>query len=197
MGGCKDVQFQRRPRRHLEWFRFCLPIPINEVATFGGIIASTLIIGADNVTAPWIEALRGAGHGVEHCADVLSFQERFSGTPVDVLAIDIANADHGEAMLMAQARSVWRDCRVIAMPRDRSYRSSAIFSMGLWAPDRLLMQPVPADVLVQSVDQLQCQARVDRLIRDRRVSRDAGLSDQSVIIQCNDARGANWSVKTH
>ena len=160
-------------------------------------MATTLIVGADNVTAPWVAALQDAGHGVEHCADVLAFQERFAGDPVDVLAIDIVNADHGEAMLMAQARSVWPDCRVIALPRDRSYRSSAIFGMGLWAPDRLLMQPVSIDVLVQSVQQLDAQSRVDRLIRDRRSKHQATADRQSVIVRCGDAPAAHWAVKPH
>ena len=87
--------------------------------------------------------------------------------PADVLVIDIVNADHGEALLMAQARATWPNCRVIALPRDRSYRSSMVFAMGLWSPDRLMMQPACIPILVQWVEQLSAQARVDRMIRDR------------------------------
>ena len=159
-------------------------------------MALTLIVGAERVTAPWMDALSSAGHSVEHCTDVLSFQDRFRGAPVDVLVIDIANADHGEAMLMAQARAVWPDCRVIAMPRDRSYRSSAIFGMGLWSPDRLLMQPVDAEVLVRTVEQLRMQSRVDRIMRERReVTGGRGRVDAAVVLQCDRREPAYGSVK--
>lgn len=161
-------------------------------------MALTLIVGAERVTVPWMEALSSAGHGVEHCTDVLSFQERFGGTPADVLLIDIANADHGEAMLMVQARTVWPDCRVIALPRDRSYRSSAIFRMGLWAPDRLLMQPVDAEVLVRTVEQLRMQARVDRIVRDRREAHARRVgADPRVVLRCDVQNPPTWSVKVN
>ena len=158
-------------------------------------MAAILIVGCEHETADWVDALREVGHLVEHCADVLSFQDRFCGTPVDVLVIDIANADHGEAMLMVQARAVWRDCRVIAIARDRSYRSSALYSMGLWSPDRLLMTPVNIDLLLESVEQLRAQARVDRMIRERREQEGARPDPAAVVLNCDRSLPALWAVK--
>ena len=134
------------------------------------------IVGRDRVTSAWERALRQAGHTVEIYRDALAFQDRFSGPPPDVLVVEIVNADQGEAMLMFQARSVWNECRVMAVPQDQSYRSSAVYAMGLWHPDRVLMQPLSNDLLIGCVRQLQLQPGVERraVINRAALSRPSG-----------------------
>ena len=165
-------------------------------------MASILIFGTMVVATPWVLALSDAGHRVDTCVDVLAFQDRFEGKPADILIFDIINADHGAAMLMVQARTVWRDSRVIALPRDRSYRTSAIFQMGLWAPDRLLMQPVKADSLTNSVQQLCIQASAERRIRElREEEREPAIPDlpsvkaREVVLRCGGPQVARWAFK--
>ena len=150
-------------------------------------MAATLIIGDYHATAPWGSALRAAGHDVEHCGYALAFQDRFTGPPPDVLIVEVTNADQGEAMLMVQAPTVWPQVRVVAVPRDDSYRSSALYQMGLWAPHRMLMQPLADDLLVQCVEQLWNQARAGRVIRRRR-----RLTRMADVIT-----PAHWAAKPH
>jgi hypothetical protein len=150
-------------------------------------MASTLIIGDYHATAPWGSALRAAGHDVEHCGHALAFQDRFTGPPPDVLIVEVTNADQGEAMLMVQAPTVWPRVRVIALPRDKSYRSSALYRMGLWAPHRMLMQPVDDALLVQCVGQLWNQSRAQGIVRRRR-----GIGRMGNVIT-----PAHWAAKPH
>lgn len=168
----------------------------------GGTMASILIFGSVLATSPWVQALREVGHCVETCVDVLAFQDRFDGAPADILVVEIINADQGAAMLMVQSRTVWRDCRVIALPRDHSYRSSAIFKMGLWAPDRLLMQPVEPESLTRSVQQLCIQARAERRIRQLREDSSEPIvpnlppsEAREVILRCGEPPVARWAFK--
>ena len=165
-------------------------------------MASILIFGTMVVATPWMLALRDAGHQVDTYADVLAFQDRFDGTPVDILIFDIINADHGAAMLMVQSRTVWRDSRVIALPRDRSYRTSAIFQMGLWAPDRLMLQPVQAESLNSSVQQLCIQASAERRIRQLRerqleqtIPDLAVAKAREVVLRCGEPQVSRWAFK--
>lgn len=159
-------------------------------------MTSVLIVGRECVTAEWARALRRAGYLVEKCRDTLTFQERFSGDPADVMVVDVVNADSGEAMLMAQARSVWPDCRVIAVSPDRSYQSSAIFGMGLWTPDLLLLLPVAGAQLLDGVRQVRSQAAADERL-------GAGYSScaeppdlpDAVILRCSAPVQARWLVK--
>ena len=159
-------------------------------------MARILIIGSEPLTNRWTPLLRRAGHQVEFSQDTLSFQDRFSGDAVDVLIVEITNADHGEAMLMIQARTVWPGCRVVAVPRNRSYRSSALFGMGLWKPDRLLMHPVADDLLLESVQQLWIQTQAEQRIARPAPSRSAAeKSSQNVVLHCDQMVESLWSIR--
>lgn len=159
-------------------------------------MASVLIVGCEFVTGEWARALGRAGHSVEECRDTLAFQERFLDAPADILVVEIAHADHGEAMLMAQVRSVWPDCRVIAVSRDRSYQSSAIFDMGLWRPDLLLIQPVQGAQMVESVRRLRVQAQFEQPfdVGDSPWSRSPEVP-ATVILRCGEPVHARWLVR--
>ena len=128
-------------------------------------MASVLIIGDLSVVRVWMDALASYGHTVEHSAGGLEFQERFDGDPVDIFIVEIANADWGEAMLIPQARAKWPDCKVIAVAANYGFRSSAVFQMGLWSPDQLVLKPVNLRVLTANVAFLWAQIRTTRIRR--------------------------------
>lgn len=159
-------------------------------------MSNVLIVGANAIITGWVNELSVSGHAVDSCTDILTFQDRFVGIPADIMIVDIRNADHGEAMLMAQARSVWPACRVIALPRDRSYRESAIFRMGLWAPDRLLMQPVTMATLRLTIDQLCVQAAAQRLIGANRTMPEVP-ANADVVLCGAELAARHWPARIH
>lgn len=128
-------------------------------------MASTLIIGNTATTESWSIALAREGHDVETCSGTLEFQERFSGSAVDIFIVDVTHADWGEAMLIPQARATWPDCKIIAVASNYEFRSSAVYQMGLWTPDQLLIKPLNPRVLTATVAFLWAQIRTDRIKR--------------------------------
>lgn len=162
-------------------------------------MASILIVGRDHVTSEWVLALQCAGHSVELCDDALAFQDRFHGAPADVLIVEITKADHGEAMLMVQARSVWPECRVVAVPQDRSYRCSAVQRMGLWTPDLTLMQPLAGTQLAASVRQILAGAGSDCRAPARHIVGWSQTADllPCVTLRCGAPARVRWSVRTN
>lgn len=126
-------------------------------------MATILIVGEDQSTRFWTDELTAAGHAVEAYGGSLDFQERFAGEAVDIFIVDIAHADWGEAMLIPQARAAWPACRTIAVASSYAFRSSAVYQMGLWSPDQLLLKPVGAKVLCATVSFLWAQIRTEQI----------------------------------
>jgi len=54
---------------------------------------------------------------------------------------------------------------------DHSYRASAIYQMGLWSPDELLVKPMSLNVLSATVTLLSTTPRAHRPSRATRVVR--------------------------
>ena len=157
---------------------------------------SVLIVGRQSIGGEWARALRDAGHIVELCRDMRAFQARLRGGPVDVLIVEITRADRDEAMLMAQARSLWPDCRVLAVSPDRSMRSAANFGMGQWTSDHLIAGPVDGEGIVVGLRDLgrTAQGRQTREA-DEGDRRQASDIPGDVILRCRQALQARWSVK--
>lgn len=137
-------------------------------------MASILLIGEAASVSNWVDCLEGEGHRVETVSHSVSVRERFSGEEVDILIIDVLHPDHGEAMLIPQARAAWPHCKTIAITSNYSFRTSAIFEMGLWSPDQLLIKPVNLRILTATVAFLAAQRRTDDLMRE---IRSAQISD--------------------
>jgi len=99
-------------------------------------------------------------------------------------------------MLMAQARSLWPDCPVLAVLPDRSMRSAAIFGMGQWTPDHLLTGPVDGEGIVVGLRDLGRTAQGRRTREaDEGDRRQASDIPGDVILRCRQALQARWSVK--
>ena len=126
-------------------------------------MAEVLIVGDNTSVQQWSLVLARAGHTVETIASTMDMQDRFAGPDVDVLIVDISHADWGEAMLIPQARATWPKCRIIAVASNYAFRSSAVYQMGLWTPDQLLMKPVIPRILSATVAFLWAQIRSDKI----------------------------------
>jgi len=122
-------------------------------------MAAILIVGDTPCVRAWASALQRDGHAVEICAHSLDVHERFSSAPVDIFIADVTHADWGEAMLIPQTRATWPECRIIPVASSYAFRSSAVFQMGLWTPDQLLMKPVNPRVLSATVALLWAEIR--------------------------------------
>lgn len=122
-------------------------------------MAAVLIVGDSRSVYGWSDALEHEGHSVETCDHSLHVHDRFQGDPVDIFICDVTHADWGEAMLIPQTRATWPECRIIAVASSFSFRSSAVFRMGLWTPDQLLIKPVNTRVLCATVSLLWAQIR--------------------------------------
>lgn len=126
-------------------------------------MAAVLIIGENRSIHGWASALEREGHTVETCAHSLDVHDRFQGDPIEIFICDVTHADWGEAMLMPQAKATWPECRTIAVASSYSFRSSAVFRMGLWTPDQLLIKPVNNRVLCATVSLLWAQIKTQAI----------------------------------
>lgn len=122
-------------------------------------MASILIVGDARTNSLWREILLREGHEVESCENSIDFQSRFAADPVDIFIVDVTHADWGEAMLIPQVHAAWPKCKILAISSSYAFRSSAVYQMGLWTPDQLLIKPVNPRVLCATVAFLWAQIR--------------------------------------
>ncbi|MEO1493978.1 MAG: hypothetical protein AAFV19_17635 [Pseudomonadota bacterium] len=128
-------------------------------------MASILIIG-DGASIPnWATALRQDDHTVETLPSAMDLPGALEDwyDPIDIIIVDVANPDSGEAMPIAQAQSLWPGCKIIAVTSGYSFRGSAFFQMGLWSPDQLLLKPLNLRIMSATVAFLWAQIRTERL----------------------------------
>lgn len=128
-------------------------------------MSSILCFGSSGAVAIWDRTLRHEGHDVERVDTLQGVQERFSGDVVDILIIDMSNADTGEALLIPQARAAWPGCKVIVATSSYAFRTSEFYRMGLWSPDQLMLRPVNLRVLTATVNFLAAQIRSEEIKR--------------------------------
>ncbi|MEM7057451.1 MAG: hypothetical protein AAF557_07675 [Pseudomonadota bacterium] len=126
-------------------------------------MASILIVGDARTNSSWCEVLHREGHSVECCENAIEFQSRFASDPVDIFIVDVTHADWGEAMLVPQVRAAWPDCKIMAISSNYAFRSSAVYQMGLWTPDQLLIKPINPRVLCATVSFLWAQIRSTKI----------------------------------
>lgn len=121
------------------------------------------LIADPALSSAWTSALGESEFNVEICADSIEFQEHFSDQAFEILIIDVPNPDWGEAMLIPQARAAWPDCKVVAVVPGYTFRSSAVYQMGLWTPDQVLVKPVSPRVLAATISFLSAQIKTKRI----------------------------------
>ncbi len=128
-------------------------------------MASILIIGDSAAVPTWVSALRQQDHSVETLSNAMELPAALEDwyDPIDIIIVDVANPDSGEAMPIAQAQSLWPGCKIIAITSGYSFRGSAFFQMGLWSPDQLLLKPINLRILCATVAFLWAQIRTKRL----------------------------------
>ncbi|MEM7422191.1 MAG: hypothetical protein AAF334_00630 [Pseudomonadota bacterium] len=127
-------------------------------------MADIAIIADKRVSAPWMDALLSLDHNVVCFEDAVAFGAEFDQSELDIMIVDVARPNQGEALLIAQARAEWPSAKVIAAVSSYKFRSSAVYKMGLWSPDYLLVHPVSARVLQATVSFLWAQIRTDRIM---------------------------------
>ena len=134
------------------------------------------LIADPTLATSWTGALRDSDFAVVSCADSIEFQEKFGTEVFDIVIVDISNPDWGEAMLIPQARAAWPDCRIIAVVSNYTFRSSAVYQMGLWSPDQVLMKPVSPRVLLATVSFLWAQIKTVAIRRT--LTGESGVPNQ-------------------
>lgn len=160
-------------------------------------MASILIVGDARSNSAWCDILRLEGHSVEVCENSIEFQSRFATDPVDIFIIEVTHADWGEAMLIPQIRAAWPNCRIVAVASSYAFRSSAVYQMGLWTPDQLLIKPVNMRVLCATISFLWAQIRSEEIrsavleqpLRTRRIDRDADASESGDTVDLSTEPG--------
>lgn len=117
-------------------------------------MADITILARSEACVRWFSALESEGLCPTCFADVLQFQEQFAQSKLDILIVDIENADDGAALAMSQARAKWQDCRIVAVTPNRGFQRSAVYRMGLWCPDQVLVRPFEDRILPAVVSYL-------------------------------------------
>ncbi|MEM6621184.1 MAG: hypothetical protein AAF674_03080 [Pseudomonadota bacterium] len=121
---------------------------------------SRIVIIADaRLGHVWSSALARDGHDVVCVSDSLSFQSLFEGDSYEIVIIDIDRPDWGETMLIPQVRAAWPDSKIVAVVANYDFRNSAVYQMGLWTPDQVLLKPLAIRLLCTTVSFLWAQIR--------------------------------------
>ncbi|MEM7744896.1 MAG: hypothetical protein AAF409_14405 [Pseudomonadota bacterium] len=125
---------------------------------------SRIVIIADpQLAAPWAESLTRDGHAVLTIEGGIGVQTLFDEDPFEIVIVEIDKPDAGESMLVPQVRATWPNCKVIAVVTDFGFRRSAVFEMGLWTPDQVLIKPLAPRLLRATVSFLSAQIRSKEL----------------------------------
>lgn len=126
-------------------------------------MSSIAVIANLNVGEVWARELEGDGRRIEIFTGYRSAEELFSGPARDIVIIDIENPEWPESLLIPQTRAIWPDCRIIAVVSNYAFRKSAVYEMGLWQPDQVLMKPLATRILSATVNFLWAQQRTAEL----------------------------------
>ena len=131
---------------------------------------SLIAVIADPLLAmPWANELRADGHVVECYWGHDIAETLFAGESPEIVVIDIENPEWAETMLIPQCQAKWPDCKVIAVVSSYAFRTSAVYEMGLWEPDQLLLKPLTPRLLAATVTFLWAQLRsaeIKKLVKD-------------------------------
>ena len=132
------------------------------------------IVADPSLSTGWARILSADGHTVDTFDDPWEYQNQLSNEERDIVILDVTNPNFGETMLIPQTKSAWPNCRTIAVVSSYTFRSSAIYEMGLWTPDQLLIKPVDPRLLTATVSFLWAQIRSDEIREIVREVREEG-----------------------
>lgn len=121
------------------------------------------VIANPSTAMPWSQELEADGHKVACHWGPDSSEALFSGDAPEIVVVDIENPEWSESMLIPQSRAKWPDCKVIAVVSSYEFRCSAVYEMGLWKPDQLLLKPLAPRLLAATVTFLWAQLRSEEL----------------------------------
>lgn len=122
-------------------------------------MSNLALVANPALATSWAEILCTDGHTVDTFTNPMETQGLFSHDHFDILIIDVENPDFGETMLIPQTRSKWPDCKIVAVVSSYMFRTSAVYEMGLWSPDQLLLKPLESRLLLATVSFLWAQVR--------------------------------------
>lgn len=121
------------------------------------------VIADPSLAACWARELQADGHEVRCHWGTDSAETLFAGDYPEIIVIDIENPRWSESMLIPQSHAQWPTCKVIAVVSSYDFRNSAVYEMGLWEPDQLLMQPLAPRLLAATVMFLWAQLRSEEI----------------------------------
>lgn len=127
------------------------------------------VIADPLLSMPWADELRSDGHVVQCHWGSDAAENLFAGECPEIVVIDIENPEWAETMLIPQCQAKWPDSKVIAVVSGYDFRNSAVYEMGLWEPDQLLLKPLAPRLLAATVTFLWAQMRsaeIKQLVRD-------------------------------
>lgn len=121
------------------------------------------VIADPSLAMPWADELRSDGHLVQCHWGPDTAEQLFGGESPEIVVIDIEHPEWSESMLIAQSQAKWPACKVIAVVSSYSFRDSAVYEMGLWEPDQLLLKPLAPRLLAATVTFLWAQMRSEEI----------------------------------
>lgn len=122
-------------------------------------MSNLAIVANPGLASSWAEILCIDGHKVDTFTSLMETQDLFSHDHFDILIMDVENPDFGETMLIPQTRAKWPACKIVAVVSSYTFRTSAVYEMGLWSPDQLLLKPLESRLLLATVSFLWAQVR--------------------------------------
>lgn len=150
------------------------------------------VIADPALSVPWAQELEADGHDVECHWGPTSAETLFSGATPEIVIIDIGHPEWPESLLIPQTRAKWPDSKVIAVVSSYAFRTSAVYEMGLWKPDQLLMKPLAPRLLAATVTFLWAQLRSDEIKSQIKAtpftlpSHDTEATTQSPLLEDSD-----------
>ena len=157
------------------------------------------IIADSNLASTWAMILCAEGHVVDTYPHSLNHEDFIAGEAPDIVILDVNNPDFGETMLIPHAKAAWPDCKIVAVVSNYTFRASAIYSMGLWTPDQLLIKPVDRRLLVATISFLWAQIRskqIKDMVKNTRIASFPLHSEQRAALTRLSERRNDFDLET-
>lgn len=123
------------------------------------------VIAEPSLAMPWAKELEADGHVIQCHWGPTSAETLFAGESPEIVIVDIEHPEWPESLLIPQSRATWPACKVIAVVSSYAFRTSAVYEMGLWKPDQLLLKPLAPRLLSATVTFLWAQLRTEEIKR--------------------------------
>ena len=121
------------------------------------------VVAEPTISQPWAQELQRDGYEVACHWGPSCSESLFSGDIPEIVIVDIAHPEWPESMLIPQSRAIWPNCRIVAVVPSYTFRTSAVYEMGLWEPNQLLLKPLTPRLLAATVTYLWAQLRTQEI----------------------------------